>query len=100
MNILFVHQNFPGQFKHLAPAMASQGHRVVALHINAYLPVPSVELMRYHVAGRHGVGTQRWLRVHFVLAHQRAFAEEHYDLETRCLPEQMAWIQQLATLNS
>ena len=31
MNILFIHQNFPGQFKFLAPALASQGHRVVAM---------------------------------------------------------------------
>lgn len=35
MNILFVHQNFPGQFKHLAPALADQGHRVVALKVGA-----------------------------------------------------------------
>lgn len=33
MRILFVHQNFPGQFKHLAPALAKQ-HEVVALAIN------------------------------------------------------------------
>lgn len=31
MNILFIHQNFPGQFKFLAPALAQQGHRVVAM---------------------------------------------------------------------
>ena len=31
MRILFVHQNFPGQFKFLAPALAAQGHDVVAL---------------------------------------------------------------------
>lgn len=31
MDLLFVHQNFPGQFKHLAPALAAHGHRVVAL---------------------------------------------------------------------
>lgn len=61
MNILFVHQNFPGQFKHLAPAMARQGHRVVALHINACPPVPGVELVRYPVAGRPGQGTHRWV---------------------------------------
>ena len=28
MNILFIHQNFPGQFKFLAPALAQQGHNV------------------------------------------------------------------------
>ena len=31
MNILFVHQNFPGQFKFLAPALVQQGHRVLAM---------------------------------------------------------------------
>ena len=31
MNILFIHQNFPGQFKFLAPALAGRGHRVVAM---------------------------------------------------------------------
>jgi glycosyltransferase involved in cell wall biosynthesis len=31
MNILFIHQNFPGQFKYLAPALAALGHRVVAM---------------------------------------------------------------------
>ncbi len=31
MKILFIHQNFPGQYKHLAPLLASQGHDCVAL---------------------------------------------------------------------
>lgn len=32
MNFLFVHQNFPGQFRHVAPALAaSSAHRVVAI---------------------------------------------------------------------
>lgn len=31
MKFLFIHQNFPGQFKYLAPALAQQGHTVVAL---------------------------------------------------------------------
>jgi glycosyltransferase involved in cell wall biosynthesis len=31
MNILFIHQNFPGQFKFLAPALVEQGHRVAAM---------------------------------------------------------------------
>lgn len=31
MNILFVHQNFPGQFKFLVPELAQQGHQVSAL---------------------------------------------------------------------
>ncbi|MCX7823500.1 MAG: glycosyltransferase [Syntrophobacterales bacterium] len=31
MKILFIHQNFPGQFRHLAPALAQRGHHVVAM---------------------------------------------------------------------
>jgi glycosyltransferase involved in cell wall biosynthesis len=31
MNILFIHQNFPGQFKFLAPALAEMGHQVVGM---------------------------------------------------------------------
>jgi len=31
MNILFIHQNFPGQFKFLAPALVQQGHSVQAM---------------------------------------------------------------------
>ncbi len=29
MKVLFVHQNCPGQFKHLAPALAAEGHEVL-----------------------------------------------------------------------
>ena len=31
MRILFIHQNFPAQFKFLAPALVQQGHNVVAM---------------------------------------------------------------------
>lgn len=31
MNLLFIHQNFPGQFKFLAPALVQQGHTVTAM---------------------------------------------------------------------
>jgi glycosyltransferase involved in cell wall biosynthesis len=31
VKILFVHQNFPGQYRHLAPAMAQQGNTVIGL---------------------------------------------------------------------
>lgn len=31
MNILFIHQNFPGQFRHIAPEMVRRGHIVKAL---------------------------------------------------------------------
>lgn len=38
MRILFIHQNFPGQFKHLAPALAAQGHQVLSLTLKKNLP--------------------------------------------------------------
>ena len=31
MNILFIHQNFPGQFKHLVPSLVEKGHKVIGM---------------------------------------------------------------------
>jgi hypothetical protein len=31
MRVLLIHQNFPGQFKHLGPALVARGDHVVAL---------------------------------------------------------------------
>ena len=49
---LFVHQNFPGQFRHLAPALAARGHEVVALGERANVQArrgeaPGVRLLGY-----------------------------------------------------
>lgn len=38
MKILFIHQNFPGQFKFLAPALAAKGHDVHAMTMRANAP--------------------------------------------------------------
>jgi glycosyltransferase involved in cell wall biosynthesis len=46
--ILFVHQNFPGQFGHVAKALADAGHAVVALGINTR-DIPGVKCLRYTV---------------------------------------------------
>lgn len=46
MRILFVHQNFPGQFVHLAPELRARGHETLALtvHTNARpSPIPVVK---------------------------------------------------------
>lgn len=55
-NYLFIHQNFPGQFKHLAPALAAQGHEVVGVGMNQpTIPQPGVRYFRHDVAGQpHG----------------------------------------------
>jgi glycosyltransferase involved in cell wall biosynthesis len=48
MNILFVHQNFPGQFKHLAPALAQAGHQVRAMGIDG-AGLPEIPMVRYKI---------------------------------------------------
>ena len=47
MKLLFVHQNFPGQFPHLAPAMARRGHDVLALTDQANGRPAPVKVARY-----------------------------------------------------
>ncbi len=47
MKILFVHQNFPGQFVHLAPALIARGHEVRALTDAANRRETSVPTWRY-----------------------------------------------------
>jgi glycosyltransferase involved in cell wall biosynthesis len=54
MNILFVHQNFPGQFKHLAPHLVRAGHNVKALGMSGS-GLPEVPLLRYGL--QRGPGT-------------------------------------------
>lgn len=47
MKILLIHQNFPGQFLHLAPALAARGHEVLALTDKGNLRTAPVPMMRY-----------------------------------------------------
>ena len=52
MRILFVHQNFPGQYRHLAPELVRRGHTVHALGAltKTAMPCPpGVQLLRYRV---------------------------------------------------
>ncbi|AWB23665.1 glycosyl transferase family 1 [Methylobacterium currus] len=57
MRVLFVHQNFPGQYRHVAPALAARpGTEVVALGINPAPALPGVRHVRYAVAGRSTAG--------------------------------------------
>jgi glycosyltransferase involved in cell wall biosynthesis len=46
MRILFIHQNFPGQFIHLAQHFVAEKHTVVALGIQGR-QVPGVKFLRY-----------------------------------------------------
>lgn len=52
MKFLFIHQNFPGQFKHLAPALAERGHEVRALGVTGFAQ-PGIALKLQHSKGQH-----------------------------------------------
>ena len=67
MKLLFIHQNFPGQFRHLAAAFAAQdGVQVVAIgdHANvAGLPAPPrIERLSYSPARAPAPGVHPYLR--------------------------------------
>ncbi|MFP1642969.1 glycosyltransferase [Pontitalea aquivivens] len=47
MKVLFVHQNFPGQFPHLAPALAARGHQVLALTAEQNTRPSPVRVVKY-----------------------------------------------------
>ena len=59
MNLLFVHQNFPGQFRHLAPALAKAGHHVMALAIDG-AGLPGIDVRRYRPARGSTANIHPW----------------------------------------
>ncbi|MGD1859232.1 MAG: glycosyltransferase family 4 protein [Leptolyngbyaceae cyanobacterium] len=66
MNVLFVHQNFPGQYPHLAQALAQQGHRVIGLGEKANLQnrpdLPGVTRIGYPTPQSGHPNTHQYLR--------------------------------------
>ena len=54
MKILFIHQNFPGQFKFLAPAFAQQGHSVVAMTMQKTEAKAWQGVRLFHYAAKRG----------------------------------------------
>lgn len=63
MRLLFVHQNFPAQYRHLAPAMAARrGVEVLALGENPAEPLPGVRHLRYPAPRGAGEQTHPYLR--------------------------------------
>lgn len=60
MKILFLHQNFPGQFKHLAPALATH-HEVVALHVNPCPPIAGVKTFAYKIGRGTSPNIHPWV---------------------------------------
>lgn len=63
MNILLVHQGFPGQFKHLAPALAAvQSNRVVGFGMMQRQPrIPGVYMVGYKPERSTTAGIHPWV---------------------------------------
>lgn len=64
MKILFIHQNFPGQFKHLAPALAAiPGNEVRALTMRdlGVSDWQGVQVTRYGTDKKNTVGIHPWI---------------------------------------
>lgn len=59
---LFIHQNFPGQYRHLAPAIAARpGARVIGLGERENISRPNVTHIRYPEPQGAGENTHRYL---------------------------------------
>jgi len=63
MRILFVHQNFPGQFKFLAPALVQEGHEVTAFTMQQAVPAmwQGVRMIFYGVERGTTPGVHPWV---------------------------------------
>jgi glycosyltransferase involved in cell wall biosynthesis len=63
MKILFIHQNFPGQFKHLAPELVKRGHQVDAFTMQENTPATwhGVTLIPYRPARGTTNGVHPWV---------------------------------------
>ena len=63
MRILFVHQNFPGQFKHLAPVLAAdKNNQVIGFSMNNVQGSESLRVINYQVAREAVKDTNELLR--------------------------------------
>ena len=62
MKILFIHQNFPGQFLHLAPALVKDGHEVHGLVLKKEVPDEwmGVRMHAYHPSKGTATGVHPW----------------------------------------
>lgn len=63
VKILFIHQNMPGQFVHLAPALAQAGHEVVFLTKRQDAKLPGVRKAIYEEPRGAGEETHPYLKL-------------------------------------
>jgi len=62
MRVIFVHQNFPGQYRHVAPALAARGDEVIGLGENPGPALPGVRHIRYAPPAAGNPTTHRYLQ--------------------------------------
>ena len=60
MKLLLVHQNFPGQFRDLGPALCDRGHELKAIGSSQRPTDPRIEVLRYE----HKVGERSGMHPH------------------------------------
>lgn len=62
MNLFFIHQNMPGQFRHLIAALAaSEQHRIICIGRRFGAPQPGVGRVRYPAPALNAVGLHPFL---------------------------------------
>ena len=69
MKILFIHQNFPRPFKHLAPELVARGHdvRTITLRAKERGRWKGVELYPYQIKRKPSENLHPWLVEFFEL---------------------------------
>jgi glycosyltransferase involved in cell wall biosynthesis len=82
MRILIIHQNFPDQYKHLAPALVEQGHKVYSLtpKVEKQTVWKGVTLLPYKITRSSSKDVHPWLS----------------DLETKVIRAEACYRQALA----
>jgi hypothetical protein len=63
MKILLIHQNFPGQYKHLGPALAARGDQVVALTPKVKKPArwQGIDVVPHAISRGNGKNGHPWV---------------------------------------
>ena len=60
MKLLMVHQNFPGQFRDIGPALCDRGHELKAIGCSQRVCDPRIEVLRY----QHQLGERKGVHHH------------------------------------
>lgn len=84
MRILFLHQNMPGQFKHLAVELAARGHDVLFITRNGEASLPGVRRILYAPTREVGAGSHHYLiQTETAVLNGQQVARVALDLEAR-----------------